>query len=152
MAQNNTTWKPPVSFHFRVDFQWGTNKASASFLEVDGLGQSLKTVPQAGRKEETMQLPNNIENEDIVLKRAIEPLSEPLTKWIAGCFNFLDGGKIEPCTIIISLLDENRKAVARWVCLRAIPFKWKVNPLEAKESKIAVETLTLKHTKLIRNI
>lgn len=41
MAPDSKTWKPPVAFHFQVEFQWEGNKASASFAEVDGLGQEL---------------------------------------------------------------------------------------------------------------
>lgn len=41
MAPDSKTWKPPVLFHFSVEFQWGKDKASASFAEVDGLGQEL---------------------------------------------------------------------------------------------------------------
>ena len=41
MASDSNTWKPLVQFHFRVDFQWKTSKASASFVEVVGLGQEF---------------------------------------------------------------------------------------------------------------
>lgn len=152
MSSGNNTWNPPVLFHFRVDFQWKTGKASASFAEVDGLGQELVLDGQTAKNSSTPGYPKDVKPEDIVLKRAIEPLNEIITAWLKDCFNFQDTGWIETCTVIISLLDENNKITARWVCVRAIPTKWKVNGLNASKSEIAVESITLKHTKLIRNI
>lgn len=70
--------------------------------------------------------PKGIKPADIVLKRAIEPLTEKITEWLNNCFNFQDTGWIDTCTVIISLLDENSKITARWVGLRVIPVKWQM--------------------------
>lgn len=151
MIPDSNTWKPPVQFHFRVVFQWDGSESSASFSEVDGLGQSLTLDTQSGRNKDGLLLVNGVTVEELVLKRAIEPLSEEITRWVKGCFDFLDGGWIRVCNISISLLDENgTDELARWKCLRAVPVKWRVGPLNASESKIAVETLTLKYKELIR--
>ena len=53
MASDSNTWKPLVQFHFRVDFQWKTSKASASFVEVVGLGQESNNVPRHSDKMES---------------------------------------------------------------------------------------------------
>lgn len=152
MVPDSKTWKPPVLFHFRVDFQWKTGKASASFAEVDGLGQELVLDSKLVKSDNTPGYPKNVKPDDIVLKRAIEPLSEQITSWLKECFNFRDTGWIDTCTVIISLLDENNKITARWACAQAIPIKWKVSGPNASKSEIAMETITLRHTKLIRNI
>lgn len=55
MAPDSKTWKPPVAFHFQVEFQWEGNKASASFAEVDGLGQEL--VFENGKDQAGIRLP-----------------------------------------------------------------------------------------------
>lgn len=153
MASDSSTWKPPVLFHFRVDFQWkGGDKASASFSEVEGLSQELVLAGQGTKSDGTPGHPKGIKPADIVLKRAIEPLNEKITEWLNNCFNFQDTGWIDTCTVIISLLDENSKITARWVGLRAIPVKWQIAGLNAGKSEIATETITLRHTKLIRNL
>lgn len=152
MGIDSNTWAPPVQFHFRVDFQWKGDKASASFAEVDGLGQDIILDSRVVKSDRTPGYPQKVKPEDIVLKRAIEPLNEKITSWVKDCFNFLDTGWMEPCTVIISLLDEKKKVTARWVGVRAIPVKWKVSGLNASKSEIVVETITLRHTKLIRNI
>ncbi len=149
MASGDNTWNPPVLFHFSVEFQWSEtkDKASASFAEVDGLSQELVF----GKKSGNMELPSEVKVTDITLKRAIEPVNEKITVWVKNTFRFLYGAKIKPCTLLISLLDENNKIVARWVCDRAFPVKWTVGPLNASESKIAVETITLRYKSLRRS-
>lgn len=147
MAPDSKTWKPPVLFHFSVEFQWGKDKASASFAEVDGLGQEL--VLEKG-KDET-ELPVDVKVTDITLKRAIEPINEKITVWVKNTFRFMYGAKIKPCTLLISLLDEQGEPIAQWTCERAFPVKWTVSPLNASESKIAVETITLRYKSLRRN-
>lgn len=151
MVPDSSTWKPPVQFHFRVVFQWDGSESSASFSEVDGLGQSLTLEPQSGGNKNELPQVKGVTVEELVLKRAVEPLSEEITRWVKECFDFLCGGRIQVCNVSVSLLDENgTDELARWKCLRAVPVKWKVGSLNASESRIAVETLTLKYQELIR--
>ena len=163
MAPDSNTWKPPVLFHFSVEFQWMPARASASFAEVDGLGQELVLESNVARSGEAPGYPKGVKVGDIVLKRALEPLSDLITIWVQPlsdlitiwvqcCFNFTEIGWIEPCNVAISLLDEEDIIVARWHCLRAIPIKWSAAGLDASKSGIATETLTLRYTKLIRII
>lgn len=125
-------------------------RASASFAEVDGLGQELVLEGNAARSGKAPGYPKGVKVGDIVLKRALEPLSDLITIWVQCCFNFTEIGWIEPCNVAISLLDEEGIIVARWHCLRAIPIKWSAAGLDASKSEIATETLTLRYTKLIR--
>lgn len=146
MASDSNTWKPPVLFHFRVDFQWkGGNKASASFAEVDGLSQELVLA----KGEDNIELPEDVKYTNIILKRALEPVNEDISLWINNAFRFKEGIKITPCTLLISLLDEQDNIVAKWTCEWTFPIKWSINPLNASESKVAVETITLRY-KLLR--
>ena len=147
MAPDSKTWKPPVLFHFSVEFQWGQDKASASFAEVEGLGHEL--VLEKGK--DVIELPVDVKVTDITLKRALEPLNEKITVWVKNTFRFMYGAKIKPCTLLVSLLDEQGKPAAKWTCDWAYPVKWSVSPLNASESKIAVETITLRYKSLRRS-
>lgn len=147
MTPDSKTWKPPVLFHFQVDFQWEGDKASASFAEVEGLGQELVL----GSGADGTELPVDVKVAPITLKRALEPVNEKITVWVRNTFRFLYGAKIKPCTLLISLLDEQDRITARWVCERAFPIKWTVNPLNASESKVAMETITLRCKSLRRS-
>lgn len=149
---NQNPWNPPVAFHFRVVFQWEDNdRASASFAEVDGLSQELALTSADGwGKDGFPGLPTDVKVSDITLNRSLEPLDERITKWVTQSFNVLNSGWIDPCRLIISLLDEEGKATAAWLCMRAIPVKWKLGALNASESKLAVESITIRSTSLKR--
>ncbi len=148
MASDSNTWAPPVLFHFSVEFQWDGDRASASFSEVDGLGQELELArPEKGNEKE---LPKDVKVTDLTLKRAVEPVNEKITVWVKNTFRFLYGAKIKPCTLLICLLDGQGKPAAKWICERAFPVKWTVSPLNASESRIAIETITLRYETLRR--
>lgn len=152
MPKDTSLWNPPVLFHFKVEFQWTDNsRTSASFAEVDGLGHDLVFSGSSKTDDRFPGFPTDVKVEDVVLKRSLEPLDEKISQWVTTCFDFLNTGWIEPCRVIITLLDGESKIAACWTCLHAIPVKWKLNPLNASESKIAIESITLKHTKLIRS-
>lgn len=87
---------------------------------------------------------------DIVLKRALEPFDDKIAAWLKECFSFQYTGWIEPRVVIVSLLDEKKNIMARWICERAILVKWSLAPLNASESKVATETITLRSTKIRR--
>ncbi len=150
MTPDSQTWTPPVSFRFSVEFQWADNsRSSASFAEVDGLGQEI-VLPESASGG-LPGFPAAVKVPDITLKRSLEPLSEPISRWLDRSFHFLDNGWIEPCKLVICLLDETGGAAAAWVCMQAVPLKWRLHPLNASESRLAIETLTLRYTRLIRS-
>lgn len=152
MTPDSNTWKPPVLFRFSVEFQWADNsRSSASFAEVDGLSQQIVFSGKAERADSMPGFPTDVQVPDITLKRSLEPLDEKIGRWIGDSFDFLNTGWIEPCKLIVCLLDEQGKAAAAWVCLQAIPLKWRLDRLDASKSAIAIETLTLRYTQLIRS-
>lgn len=151
MSANTNNWLPPVQFHFSVVFKLPSGDTAASFRSVAGIGQELALQQQAQQGDNDLWLPTGISHSDIVLTRALEPISEKVAKWVNDCMTFKETDKkIEPCTLIISLLDEQNNPVASWECHRAVPHKWKLDDLNAEDSKLAIETITLKHTKLKR--
>jgi len=152
MIPDSKTWTPPVLFHFSVEFQWADNsRSSASFAEVEGLGQEIVLSGKTDGTDSLPGFPTDVRVPDLTLKRSLEPLDEKISQWIDRSFNFLNTGWIEPCKMIVCLLDEDCRATAAWVCMHAIPLKWALRALDASESKIAIETLTLRYTRLIRS-
>jgi len=152
MTPDSKRWTPPVSFHFSVEFQWADNsRSSASFAEVEGLGQEIVLSGNVARAEALPGFPTEVKMPDITLKRSLEPLSEKISQWLNRSFNFLDNGWIEPCKLVVCLLDKEGGATAAWVCMQAVPLKWTLHPLNASESRLAIESLTLRYTRLIRS-
>lgn len=144
--KSDSNWVPPVSFYFRVVFQWGSHRIKGSFMEVSGLDQEMeiKKIQPLGDDGGQTLVTGEIKHTNIVLKRALEPLDEGLASWVKECFSFMVGeNKIRPCLLIITLCDANKKPYASWVCTQAFPIKWSLSPMNAQESKLSMETLTL---------
>lgn len=150
---NDDIWTPPVNFYFNVVFQWGTQNATASFMEVSGLAQELviKTIQPLGDDGGQTLVTGEINHEKIVLKRPLEPVGETIAGWVKECFSFMVGqNKIRPCLLIISLLNSEGNPFASWECTQAFPVKWGINPLNSNKSELSIETLTLTCKTLVR--
>lgn len=144
---NNNNWIPPVSFYFNVVFQWGSQQATASFMEVSGLEMSMTTKKIHPLGDDGGQLlpTGEINHSNIVLKRPLEAIDKEIAKWVKECFSFMIGNnKIRPCLLLISLLDPDNQPYASWKCSQAFPIKWSLSPMNSEESKLSIETLTLK--------
>ena len=112
------------------------------------LGQEL--VFENGKDQAGIRLPEDVRVNDLVLRRALEAINEKITAWVKNTFRFKYGAKIKPCNMTVTLLDEKNKIAASWICTRVIPVKWSMAPLNASESKIAIETITLKYEEIRR--
>lgn len=143
---NNNTWVPPVNFYFSVGFQWGSQKAAASFQEVSGLELEMVTrsIHPLGDEGGQILATGEIKHSHIVLKRPLEMLKQEIADWVKECFSFMVGtNKIRPCLLIISLLGADGQPYASWECTQAFPVKWSLSAMDAEKSALAIETLTL---------
>lgn len=143
---NNNNWIPPVSFYFNVVFQWGSQKTTASFMEVCGLELSMTTkmIHPLGDDGGQILPTGEIKHSDIVLKRPLVAIDKELAQWVNTCFSFMVGeNKIKPCLLIVSLLGADGQPYASWECSEAFPIKWSLSPMNSEESKLSIETLTL---------
>lgn len=146
MAENGNSWLPPLEFYFSVEFQWGSRHVKASFMEVSGLSVTLEADPVSQQSNDAtwINLPRQVKPDNIVLKRPLEPLSEEITQWVKKCLSYAVSGWINPCLLTISLLNVKHEIVAAWTCAMAYPVKYEVSSFNAGESKLVMETLTLK--------
>lgn len=147
-----TSWEPPVSFYFKVVFQGAPKIEDAGFMEVSGLKEELEVteVQEGGGNDFFHQVPMRVKHGNLVLKRALEGLNNPLEAWIKET---LEGGfarKIKPRNIVVMLLDANGKALRCWWCSNAYPVKWEVSGFHSQENKLAIETLELCYNLLER--
>lgn len=141
-----------MEFYFQVEFHLGSQRISASFQEVSGLEQEivLEQVNPAGDEGLKIKLPKEISHGSIILKRALEPISEELSAWVKKCFDYANGGKITPCNLVVFLMDSKSKSVACWTCSNAYPIKWNLSALDAQKSGLAIETMTITYNRLER--
>lgn len=147
MPQNtDNKWIPPVSFYFRVVFQWGKHRITVPFMEVTGLDTELETtkIQALGDDGGQILVTGEVKHSNLVLKRPLEPLNEELTDWMKRCFSFMVGeNKIKPCLLVIFLLGADGRPYACWVCTQVFPIKWSLSAMDAQKSELSIETLTL---------
>lgn len=151
MAEGNA-WIPPVSFYFRVVIQGSPKIPDTDFLEVSGLKMELQLeeLKEGGQNDFVHLVPKTVKHGNLILKRALEPLSNGLETWIKDT---LEGGfakKIKPRNIVVYLMDAQGKALRCWWCSNAYPVKWEVNTFNAKTNELAIETLELCYNLLER--
>lgn len=144
MAAGNE-WVPPVSFYFRVVIQGSPKIPDTDFLEVSGLKMELQVeeMKEGGQNDFIYSVPKTVKHGNLILKRALEPLSNSLETWIKDT---MEGGfakKIKPRNIVVYLMDAQGKALRCWWCSNAYPVKWEVNTFNAKANELAIETLEL---------
>jgi phage tail-like protein len=133
---------PPVGFHFRVEF--GVDGASAAdirFREVSGLGMELEeeTVVEGGENRFVQKLPVRAKYSDLILKRGMLPDSA-VAKWCRSAIQDLD---IQPATVWVTLLNEQREPLKTFCFVRAWPKKWQVSDFNAESSELVIESLEL---------
>lgn len=152
MEEKGNSWLPPLEFYFSVEFQWGSRHVKASFMEVSGLNVTLESdpVPQQGNDATWIHLPRQIKPDKVVLKRALEPLSEEISAWTKKCLSYSVSGWINPCLLKIQLLNMQHEIAAAWTCAMAYPVKCDISPFNSGESKLVIETLTMTCSRLER--
>lgn len=141
-----------MDFYFQVQFHLGSQHITASFSEVSGLDQEivLQELNQAGDDGIKVKIPKEVTHGNITMKRALEPISEDLSAWVSRCFNYATNGRIEPCNLVISLLDSSANPLACWNCTHAYPIKWNLGTLNGTGNNLAIETMTITYNRLER--
>ena len=135
---------PFTGFHFLVVFEIVPQLPNdASFQEVSGLSidGNYETYREGGVNGYERNLPLRPRYNDLVLKRGYT-LSSGISAWIIDAFeNF----NYQPTNLTISLLDENHLPVSSWYVVNALPVRWALGSFNAEESRIVIESITLKY-------
>ncbi len=155
MNHNLPNYIPPVGFYFSVQMLGEgappTSPLDAAFQEVSGISVTLETesIKEGGENRFTHKVPGRTTYQDLVLKRGLMAQSSGLADW---CQQTLEGGltqKIEPKTIMVSLLDANTdsgRAMMTWKFVNAYPVQWEIAPLAAQASEITIERITFAYS------
>lgn len=137
---------PTVGFRFKVQFSGLDDIVDMSFQEVSGLEMKVETetMREGGEYAFTYLLPKGITHPNIVLKRGL-PVVSKLSEWVRTSMENFD---FKPLLVTISLMDEDKKPILTWQVHQAWPVEWSLNTLNASNSEIVVETLTLAYAHL----
>ncbi len=145
-------WLPPVAFYFNVEFHGEPAVPDTAFREVTGLSVEVDTeqVREGGENNFVHQLPTGLKHGRLVLKRTLETLDNALEKWIRDNLESGFAKGFQPRHISVSLLDQEGKLKAQWLCSHAYPVKWEVSALNAQQSELLIESLELNYNTLVR--
>ncbi len=140
----------PVAFYFKVSFLTGLHELP--FKEVSGLSaeMELETLQEGGSNHIELRVPKQVKHGNLVLKRALAPLSDSLEIWIKSC---MEGGLILPIVpdnIIIYLLDADGNPLRGWMCTFAYPIKWSIDSFDAEKNSLMIESIEFAYQDLIR--
>jgi len=152
---------PPAAFAFRLQMV-GTSAIldEAGFQEVSGLSVEMETKPcqEGGQNQFTHKVPNGAQGGTLVLKRGFLATEKPLYLW---CEQILQGNldsMIQPASFNLQLLSTytspgstaTSDILKSWSFLRAWPTKWEIAGFNSEESKVAVESLELSYSSVVR--
>jgi phage tail-like protein len=147
---------PPVAFHFDVTvLGFSLNPGvDASFQEISGLDRELEvqSLSEGGENRFTYQLPKRGKHPNLVLKRGLVAQKSGLADWAEATVGSSFAKPIEPKTLVVMLLNQDRLPLVAWQFKNAYPVKWVTASLNSTESKIAVESLEMAYTSVERRV
>jgi phage tail-like protein len=135
---------PFVGFHFLVVFEiFPQVPNDFRFQEVTGLTTSvnLDTYNEGGENRFVHRLPGRTTYTDLVLKRGMTLVSG-VTAW---CIDAIENFNYQPTNMLISLLNADHLPVNSWYVTNAIPIKYDIAGLNADQSQIVIESMTLRY-------
>ncbi len=139
---------PPTAFYFKVKI----GNVYFSFKEVSGLNTELEVeILNEGGSTVPITLPKGRKNQNLVLKRALNPVSGEDLNWFLDIFG--EGGgvqKIKTHDILIELLNPKEEPVYTWHCKRAYPIKWEMDGLDAEKNSVLIESIEFAYADIIR--
>jgi phage tail-like protein len=137
-----TRANPYNSFNFLVNLGGGgEDQVAGGFSEVSGLGTHVAYAEYRNgndKENHPRKIPGLTTHPDVVLRRGlIGDLG--LFAWIKS----VSEGDHNPQLVSITMLDESRAPVVRFVLFSAFPTKWIGPALHAQAGEVAIEELVL---------
>ena len=131
---------PYGNFNFLVDIGGG---AELAFAEAELPGGELEVIEYregGDRTSAARKLPGRVRYPNVTLRRGVSGRLDLYEWWRAG-----RDGALDRRTVAITLLDEAREPVQRWVLRNAWPAKLSSSDLDARGNEVVIETLELAH-------
>ncbi len=139
---------PLRGFRFTANFE---GLGTTSFKTVSGFSTSVdsNTYREGGFGYLTSRkLPGLVSYDDITLEKGL--YSNPL---LYNFFNdFLEGNNFTPVNAVITVYDNAGNPTASWSVINAWPTSYRSGDLSAEDSSILIETLTLAHEGIKRDV
>lgn len=147
---STTKRDPYVAFNYRVTIVGKHGFARAGFSEVTGLGASIEAIDYRDGDDPSLSVRKAqglVAVEEVTFKRGISEDTD-MWEWLVGSANTDDDSYKQ--TVIIELLNRNRKGAVTWELTGAWITNYKVGDLSGTASEIAVEEMTLTYETITR--
>lgn len=131
---------PYLNFNFIVDIGAGDELGFSEAEVTSGEIEVIEYREGADRVNTARKLPGLAKYPNVTLKRGITG-STDLFEW----WKSVRDGQVVRRNVTITLLDEQRQAVYRWLLRSAWPVKIEGPTLNASGNEVAIETLELAH-------
>jgi phage tail-like protein len=131
---------PYLNFNFLVDIGLGDN---LGFSEVDLPSGEIELIEYRegdDRANTARKLPGLVKYPNVTLKRGFTGRTDLFEWWKA-----VRDGQVARRNVTITLLDEQRQPVARWLLRNALPVKIEAGSLNAVGNDVVIESLELAH-------
>ena len=135
---------PQPGYHFAVVFElFPQFPNDIRFQEVTGLTVTteFEPWPEGGENRFTHQLPKGLKFTDLVLKRG-KFLGSGILHWARKA---VESFEFKPTNLMISLLNEDTVPLYNWYVVNAVPKQLQITGIDAMNSQIVVESLTLSY-------
>jgi phage tail-like protein len=124
------------NFRFRVEID-GITQASFSEVQIGDSTIDVIDYREGSEPAHVLKLPGLAKFNNITLKSGVTSSNELFNWWKASA-----DGQVQRRNMVVSLLDEQRSPVKRWVMRNVWPVRYGVSPLVAVDGCMAVtETL-----------
>lgn len=128
---------PYANFNFVVDI--GAEELAFAEVVIPAAEIDLIEYREGGdRANASRKLPGRVRYGNVVLRRGVDGRLA-LWEW----FKSIRDGEILRRDVTITLLDEQRQPVQRWLLRKAWPVKYDPSDLNAKGNEVVIETLEL---------
>ena len=117
--------------------------ASSAFKSVSGLAAEAEVIEYREGSDpltSSRKLPGRVEFANVRLSRGLTTSTDLWTWW-----ETVVNGSVERRNVAITLLDDSRTPVLRWLLRNAFPVKIQASDLEAEGNEVVIETIELAH-------
>jgi phage tail-like protein len=131
---------PYTNFNFVVDIGAGEDLGFSEADLPEGEIEVIEYREGSDRVSTARKLPGLAKYPNVVLKRGISGRPDLFDWW-----NSVRNGTPDRRNVTITLLDEQRSPVQRWLLRNAWPAKIHFGTLQARGNDVVIETLELAH-------
>ena len=121
------------------------------FKEISGLSSEmeLETIHEGGTNDFEYKLPKHVKHNNLVMKRSMN-VNANFVNWINNTLYNNFSRPVNMRDITISLLNKNGESIYTWVCTKAYPVKWEVEPLDSEKNSVLIESVEFAYKVLKR--